>query len=106
MDARSSARDGGASGLPAADPVDHDRVRGQARGVEVAVGIGDREVIAVLRLAQVLYFRLLGRDLGTVGLAAGFGFVRCLAGAGHWPASLSAAVPDGRAGRAGSAWPW
>jgi hypothetical protein len=75
MDARSSARDGGAPGC-------QPRIRsitiasGAGGGHEFAVGIGDREVIGILRLAQVLDVRLLGRDLGTVGLAAGSGFVR------------------------------
>ena len=43
--------------------------------------------------------------MGIVGLAAGSGFVGCLAGDGHWPASLSAASPDwrARAGRLGLA---
>ena len=35
-----------------------------------------------------------GPGQGTIGLAAGSGFVWCLAGVGHWPASLSAARLD------------
>src|SRR5580704_10510419 len=64
------------SWLPAAELVDHDRVLGTAW--RPAVGeIGERQVIGVLQLLQVLGPRPLARDMGTVGLAAASGFVRC-----------------------------
>src|ERR1035441_4645613 len=78
--------------LPAAELVDHDRVLGKAWWPVVGV-VGEREVIGILHFAQVLNPRPLGRDNGTVGLAAASVFVGCLAVDDHWPASLSAASP-------------
>src|ERR1017187_1905749 len=91
--------------LPAAELVDHDRVLGTAWRPAVG-GVGEREIVGVLQLAHVLVLRPLGRDTGTVGLATGSGFVRCLAVEGHWPASVPAASLGCGAGSAGSAWPW
>src|SRR5271157_501373 len=78
-------------GLPAAELAGHDGVLGTAWWPAIGEA-GEGKVIGVVQLAHVLGLRPLGRDKGTVGLAAGSGFVRCPALDGHWPASLPAAV--------------
>jgi hypothetical protein len=90
--------------LPAAEPVDDDHVLGTAWWPAVGE-VGEREVIGVLHLTHVGVPRPLGRDLGTVGLAAS-AFVRCPVVVGHWLASLPAATLGWRGGPAGSASPW
>jgi hypothetical protein len=68
--------------LPAAELVDDDRVLGKAWWPAIGV-IREREVIGILQLAHVHVPGPLGRDMGTLGLTTGSGFVRCLAGDGH-----------------------
>ena len=54
--------------------------------------VGERQVVGFLHFGQVLFRCPRVRDRGRAGLAAGSGSGRFPAGAGHWPASLSAAV--------------
>jgi hypothetical protein len=50
----------------------------------VLVVVRTREVVGVVvQLTPVVFWQPRGWDMGNVGLTAGSGFVRCLAGDGH-----------------------